>query len=147
MAKGRTISANFLTDLDKRVLLFCEKISQGIVDALPDKDSKTGFKNTFGKISKTTRDAGSGLGGGKLQRDALCTRGISGSAPFSNRNLRWHPLVAAETLNEEIVDELIPFAKPIKRTEIEGEGDAQTFVCIVEDENNEEQSYTSDRAL
>ena len=132
--------------MDKRVLLFCEKISQEIFDSLPNKEAKNHFKNTYGKVSKTTRDAGSGLGGGKLQRDALCTRGISGSAPFSNRNLRWHPLVAAETLNEQIVKDCVPFAKSIKRIEIEGEGDAQTFVFIVEDENNEEQSYTSDRA-
>lgn len=145
MAKGRTISANFLTDLDKKVLEFCGKISQEIFDALPNKDAKKHFKDTFGKISKTTRDAGSGLGGGKLQRDALCTRGISGSAPFSNRNLRWHPLVAAETLNEQTVEDLVPFAKPIERIEIEGEDDAQTFVFIIKNKNNEKLAFPSDR--
>ena len=145
MAKGRTISANFLADLDKRVLEFCSKISAEITEALPDKEAKAHFKNDYGKMSKTTRDAGSGLGGGKLQRDALCTRGISGSAPFSNRNLRWHPLVAAETLNEQIVEDLVPFAKPIKRIEIEGKDETQTFVFIIEDKNGEELSFTSDK--
>lgn len=139
MAKGRTISFSFLTDLDKQVLEFCESIAQVIIDLLPTKEAKKIFKYSFGKVSKTTRDAGQGLGGGKLQRDALCTRGIQGNAPFSNRNLRWHPLVVAE--------EPIPFAKSIKRVEIEGEDEAQTFLFVIENQNNQEQFLPSERVF
>jgi len=77
-----------------------------------------------------------GLGAGKLQRDALCTRGVQGKAPFSNRNLRWHPLIVAR--------ENVKYAKAIERIEIEGEGDLQTLVFVVK-ENRKEKHYSSDR--
>jgi hypothetical protein len=93
MAIGRTISASFLTQFDEKVVKICEEISTVLKDCIPERE-KTKYWKEFGKIS-FTRDGGLGLGGGKLQRDALCTRGRGGKAPFSNRNLRWHPLVAA----------------------------------------------------
>lgn len=58
-----------------------------------------------------SRDAGLGVGGGKLQRDALCTRGRTDKAPFSNRNLRWHPLIVAY--------ETPPYAKEVDKIEVE----------------------------
>jgi hypothetical protein len=91
MATGRTVSASFLTDLDKQVIDLCEKIAETIQNTIKDKDLQKDFKKQFGKISYT-RDGGLGLGGGKLQRDAICVRGRQGKAPFSNRNLRWHQL-------------------------------------------------------
>jgi len=54
------------------------------------------FETDWAKVSTKRRDAGAGVGGGALQRDAYCTRGRGGKAPFSNRNLRWHPVVAAQ---------------------------------------------------
>lgn len=133
MAKGRTISSNFLTPLDKQILELCLQISETLMSYIIDKDKKKDFKNTFGKMSKTTRDSGQGLGGGKLQRDALCTRGIQGNAPFSNRNLRWHPLVVAHNP--------ISFAKTIERIEI----DVATLNFVVKDENNNEVIYPSEK--
>jgi hypothetical protein len=133
MAKGRTISANFLTNLDKDVLNLCFEISQILLNSITEKEDRKDFKNKYGKMSKTTRDASKGLGGGKLQRDALCTRGIQGNAPFSNRNLRWHPLVVAQ--------HLIPFAKPIERIEIEG----ASLNFIVKNSIGEELSYPSEK--
>jgi hypothetical protein len=136
MATGRTISASFLTRLDQNVLELCEKISQAILELIPNTEDKKKFKENFGKISKT-RDAGAGRGGGKLQRDALCTRGVQGKAPFSNRNLRWHPLVVAE--------KAVAFAKPIKRIDIEGDDDLQTLCFVIEDADGNEVSYRSDK--
>jgi hypothetical protein len=123
MATGRTISASFLTNLDTEVFEICNQISQVIFNSLPNRDAQRHFKENFGKLSKT-RDAGAGRGGGKLQRDALCTRGVQGKAPFSNRNLRWHPLVVAERE--------VTFAKPIERIEIEGEDNSQTLIFVTE---------------
>ena len=108
MATGRTISASFLTDMDTKVIELCNSISEVIYNRIPNDDFKKEFKKEYGKISYT-RDSGLGLGGGKLQRDAVCTRGRQGKAPFSNRNLRWHPLVVAENKPE--------FAKKIERIE------------------------------
>ncbi len=133
MAKGRTISANFLTELDKKVLELCSQIAEVLIDSLADKEQKKEFKNSFAKMSKTTRDGGQGLGGGKLQRDALCTRGIQGLAPFSNRNLRWHPLVVAQ--------KSISFAKTIERIEIT----ATTLNFVVKDKKGKEVSYPSEK--
>lgn len=135
MAKGRTISASFLTEKDRKIIELCQKISNTILDILPE-DSRKRFKNDFGKIS-FSRDAGLGLGGGKLQRDGLCTRGISGKAPFSNRNLRWHPLVASESP--------ISFAKEVERIEIEGEDHLQTLVFVVKNGEGIEQKYSSEK--
>jgi len=135
MATGRTISANHLTELDRSVLELCKSISLVVKDKITDENLKKDFWDNFGKVSMT-RDAGAGRGGGKLQRDALCVRGRHGKAPYSNRNLRWHPLiVAAQRVN---------FAKPIERIEIEGEDDAQTLIFVVNINGNEKQ-YPSDR--
>ncbi len=132
MAKGRTISASFLTDLDKQVIEICKEISTCLIDSITDVALQKEFKNDFGKTS-ATRDAGAGRGGGKLQRDALTTRGIQGNAPFSNRNLRWHPLVVSQNH--------ISFAKTIERIEI----DNTTLVFVVKDKNGIEQSYNADK--
>ena len=99
-----------LRDAEDRKL--AESISNTLGESLHNADAKKHFMADYGKISYT-RDAGTGRGAGKLQRDALCTRGRQGKAPFSNRNLRWHPLVVA--------DKRIPYAQPIERLEIEGE--------------------------
>lgn len=135
MATGRTISANYLTDKDKQVVALCASIALAIRDEIPEAESRTKFWGEFGKTS-LTRDAGAGRGAGKLQRDALCTRGVQGKAPFSNRNLRWHPLVLATNP--------IAYAKPIERIEIEGDGEQQTLVFIVK-ENGKETTYPSDK--
>ena len=136
MAKGRTVSASFLTEKETQIINLCSEIAKVIKDSLKNDADKKVFWESFGKISKT-RDAGAGRGGGKLQRDALCTRGVQGKAPFSNRNLRWHPLVVAE--------KQISFAKPIKRIDIDGEDEQQTLCFVIEDENGNEVSYLSDR--
>ena len=135
MATGRTISASFLTDIDKQVITLCDSISKLIYNLIDDKDDKKDFKKQFGKIS-FTRDGGLGLGGGKLQRDAICTRGRQGKAPYSNRNLRWHPLVVAESP--------ILFAKEIERIEIKGEDERQTLIFVVK-EGKRDKKYPSDR--
>jgi hypothetical protein len=133
MATGRTISASFLSQLDHNVIKLCESISDSISDLITDIDLRKEFKAEYGKISYT-RDAGLGLGGGKLQRDALCTRGRQGKAPFSNRNLRWHPLIVAESKPAH--------AKKIDRIEIDGE---QILVFIVKDSEMREHRYPSDK--
>jgi hypothetical protein len=111
MATGRTVSASFLTDFDNKIIKICEEISNSLGNFIPE-SKRSEYFNEFGKIS-FSRDGGLGLGAGKLQRDALCTRGRGGKAPFSNRNLRWHPLVVAA--------EKPQFAKEIERIEIEEE--------------------------
>lgn len=99
MATGRTVSATELTEKDKWALELCRSISEVLADLIPDSDSRKDFMKEYGRVH-LTRDAGLGLAGAKLQRDALCTRGKQGKAPYSNRNLRWHPLVIAmETPN------------------------------------------------
>lgn len=132
MATGRTISASFLTDLDTKVIELCEKISKELENNIVADKDKREYKQEFGKISKT-RDGGLGLGGGKLQRDAICTRGRGGKAPFSNRNLRWHPLVVSA--------EKPSFAKEIERIEIEDD----TIIFIVKDKSDRELAYPSDK--
>jgi len=91
MATGRTAGAGLLTEKDEKILKLAFKISNTLKDCLVN-DHKNNFNDEYGKISRT-RDAGTGQGGGKLQRDALTTRGRQGKAPYSNRNLRWHPLI------------------------------------------------------
>jgi len=135
MATGRTVSASFLTDLDKQVIELCEKIAETIQNTIKDKDLQKDFKKQFGKISYT-RDGGLGLGGGKLQRDAICVRGRQGKAPFSNRNLRWHPLVVAH--------EPISFAKEIEKIEIEGSDESQVLVFYIK-ENGKLKPYPADK--
>lgn len=136
MASGRTVSASHLTDLDFGVIGICAEISDAICETISDPEMKKDFIRTYGKVSKT-RDAGTGLGGGKLQRDAVCTRGRGGKAPFSNRNLRWHPLVVAESKPS--------FADEIERIEIEGEDSLQTLCFVVKDEYGDEATYRSDK--
>jgi hypothetical protein len=74
MAKGRTISATELTDRDRWALELCLKISTELTNLIPDNRSKDDFMKIYGRVH-LSRDAGLGLAGGKLQRDALCTRG------------------------------------------------------------------------
>jgi len=133
MASGRTIGANDCTEKDKNIIKLCEKIAETIKSKIPNPEDKMRFHDEFGKIS-LTRDAGAGRGAGKLQRDALCTRGVQGKAPFSNRNLRWHPLV--------IANNPLPYAKNIERIEIEGEDELQTLIFIVK-RNGIEESHSS----
>jgi hypothetical protein len=131
MATGRTISASFLTPFDEKTIKLCEEISKALKEFIPE-PYKTEFWKEFGKIS-FTRDGGLGLAAGKLQRDALCTRGRGGKAPFSNRNLRWHSLVAAACKPQ--------FAKEIERIEIAGD----TLVFIVKDKTGNLLEYPADK--
>jgi len=135
MATGRTISASFLTELDKNVIELCDSISNLVIVNISDDSLKKDFKKQYGKISYT-RDGGLGLGGGKLQRDAICTRGRQGKAPFSNRNLRWHPLIVAENP--------VDYAKEIERIEIEGEDEEQVLIFVIKS-NGKEQKFPSDK--
>ena len=125
---GTTAGKNYLTDLDNYILTLCEKISACIKDEISDPELKDQFMEEYGKIART-RDAGSGLGGGKLQRDALTTRGRTGKMPISNRNFRWHPLVVS--VNE------IDFAKPIEKILINSNDN--TLIFVVEDEFGEQE--------
>ncbi len=136
MATGRTISASFLTDFDNKVIELCEKISDTIFNSITDKDKQKIFKKEYGKIS-TTRDGGLGLGAGKLQRDAVCTRGRQGKAPYSNRNLRWHPLIVAENP--------VSYAKEIERIEIEGDDERQVLIFVIKNSKGKEENYPSDK--
>ena len=136
MASGRTISASFLTDLDRAVINLCQDMSDTISESIPKSSAQKEFNREYGKISPT-RDSGTGRGGGKLQRDMVCTRGRTSKAPYSNRNLRWHPLVVAENTPS--------FAKPIERIEIEGEDEGQILVFIIKDNNGGEVCYLSDK--
>lgn len=137
MATGRTISASFLTKDDEKIISLCEEISKIIVDFIPE-DKKKDFIKEYGKISYT-RDGGMGLGSGKLQRDAICTRGRGGKAPFSNRNLRWHPLVVAENL--------FSYAREIKRIEIDGKEERQILIFVVNNKHGKEIKYPSDKVF
>ena len=136
MATGRTISASFLTNSDRKVIELCEAISIVILDSIVKDEFKKEFKSDYGKISYT-RDGGLGLGGGKLQRDALCTRGRQGKAPFSNRNLRWHPLVVAEIKPD--------YARKIERIEIGGKDDGQILIFVVKNGKGKEFKFPADR--
>lgn len=131
MASGRTVSGSILTEFDKKVLEFCEVASNVISDLIPI-EIRADFVSTFGKVN-FSRDAGSGVGGGKLQRDALCTRGRGGKAPFSNRNLRWHPLLAAA--------EKPPFAKAIDRIDISYNDE---LIFTITDDYGNSNSFPSD---
>lgn len=94
MAKGRTISATDLTDRDERALRLCMKVGDTLARLIQGEDRRDTFLKEYGRVH-LSRDAGLGLAGAKLQRDALCTRGRTDKAPYSNRNLRWHPLIVA----------------------------------------------------
>ena len=136
MASGRTVSASFLTEVDNRVLNLCASISTAIYEAIPGESKKREFSRGYGKISYT-RDSGTGRGGGKLQRDMVCTRGRGGKAPFSNRNLRWHPLMVAENKPS--------FAKVIERIEIDGYDEEQVLLFVVRGTSRNEVVYPSDK--
>jgi len=94
VAQTRTISFNDLTVNDRKMLGICSKISELLKSLIPDREKANKFMEEHGKIHYS-RDAGMGRGAGKLQRDALTTRGRTDKSPFSNRNLRWHPLLLA----------------------------------------------------
>jgi len=51
MATGRTVSASFLTDLDKKVIELCEKIAQTIQNTIKDKDLQKDFKTIYNEIT------------------------------------------------------------------------------------------------
>ena len=109
MAKGRTISARELTPEDQEVLELCSELSRQYKRLIKEPELQEDYYETWGKVN-LSRDAGAGRGGAKIQRDALCTRGRTDKAPYSNRNLRWHPLVVASICPT--------FAKPITKIEI-----------------------------
>ncbi|MFH1005627.1 MAG: hypothetical protein V1781_09100 [Bacteroidota bacterium] len=132
MATGRTISASFLTDLDNKTIALCKQISEILLENISTEKLQKEYWKEFGKIS-FSRDGGLGLGGGKLQRDAICTRGRGGKAPFSNRNLRWHPLVVSA--------EKPSFAKEIERIEI----DDETLIFVVKDSKGKTKKIPSDK--
>ena len=131
-----TVSRSFLTQLDRDVIGLCADISGTISESISGSERKSAFNRDYGKVH-FSRDAGYGLSGGKLQRDMVCTRGRGGKAPYSNRNLRWHPLIVAENKPS--------FAKEIERIEIEGEDEGQTLLFVVRDENGQEASYPRDK--
>jgi len=110
MAKGRTISATKLTEKDRKALEICSNIGNALAELIATAESKEQFIKKYGRVH-LSRDAGLGVAGAKLQRDALCTRGRTDKAPYSNRNLRWHPLIIAmetpdyaEEVEEVIID-------------------------------------------
>ena len=110
MAKGRTVSAKELTDQDVTVIETCSHLSKILKSCIKSTDGQKVFQEKFGKTN-LSRDAGAGRGAGKLQRDALCTRGTTANLPISNRNLRWHPLVAMAQEH--------PHIKSVERLEID----------------------------
>jgi hypothetical protein len=91
----RTLSASSLSKEDLGTINLAEKIVTAIESAFEDPLAKADFNSTYSKLSRT-RDAGAGRAAGKLQRDALCTRGKTDKTPISNRNFRWHPMVIAQ---------------------------------------------------
>ena len=72
-----------------------------------------------------------------MQRDAICTRGRQGKAPYSNRNLRWHPLIVAE--------KPVKYAKEIERIELDGDDGRQILVFIIKNAKGKENFYPSDK--
>jgi hypothetical protein len=95
MVAQNTVSRKDLTKTDRRVLDICEKTSKILEESI-SANKRDDFQKEYGRIHYS-RDAGQGRAAGKLQRDALCTRGKQAKAPFSNRNLRWHPLVISNS--------------------------------------------------
>jgi hypothetical protein len=134
MPNHRTTSPNALTDLDNLVLDFCKEVAASLMSQINVPEAKADFKDKYAKISKT-RDAGAGRGGGKLQRDALSTRGRTDKTPVSNRNFRWHPLVLAATIPS--------YAKPIERIEIQNTGGHKELVFVIRNLNFVELRFTS----
>jgi hypothetical protein len=128
----RTVSASELNPDDEIVLKLSRSVSNELINLLEDPQAKKDFKEVYGKVS-LSRDAGAGRGGGKLQRDALCTRGKSDKTPLSNRNLRWHPLVVSAILPE--------FAAPIHEIRVETLQASPTLVFVIEDDYGVLQSF------
>ncbi len=126
-----TCSVKYLTDFDRKVIDLCAEISDTVKNCLKP-EVQQDFDNEYGKIAYT-RDSGSGRGGGKLERDAITTRGRQGKAPFSNRNLRWHPLVVCTSQ--------ISFAKTVESVHINGD---KKLVFVVKLSDGSIKEYTSD---
>ena len=51
MAKGRTVSATFLTDKDRKVIKLCELVASTIIESINTEKQKKNFKKVWGKIS------------------------------------------------------------------------------------------------
>ncbi|HIE51448.1 MAG TPA: hypothetical protein EYP85_06785 [Armatimonadetes bacterium] len=111
MAKGRTVSATELTEGDTWTLEICRTVTQALADLIPNSEGREDFMKNYGRVH-LSRDAGLGRAGAKLQRDALCTRERTDKAPYSNRNLRWHPLIVAMEVPE--------YAKEVEEVVIDG---------------------------
>lgn len=121
----RTVSARELNSGDVLALELARKVSETLTGLIEDPQAKRDFKDTYGKIS-LSRDAGAGRGAGKLQRDALCTRGRSDKSPLSNRNLRWHPLVVSASVPT--------FAVPVSKILVDKKKGFNSLVFLVEDD-------------
>ena len=134
MASGRTISANLLTERDKEALVFCKDLSKTFSSLIEEPSASKSYLEVWGKVA-LTRDAGMGVGGGKLQRDALCTRGRSGKEPFSNRNLRWHPLIIAH--------EAPSYATPLGKLNITGKPASREFEFKINSNGGVSDKYSS----
>jgi len=94
MPSQNTVARTELTEIDRKAIEICTRVSQLLQTLIP-RDRTDAFIKDYGR-THYSRDAGQGRAAGKLQRDSLCTRGKQSKAPFSNRNLRWHPLVIAK---------------------------------------------------
>ena len=129
---GRTCSTANLTEFDSKVIELCKRISEEVKRLLPVEHQKS-FHDEYGKIS-FTRDAGAGIGGGKLQRDAITSRGRTAKAPYSNRNLRWHPLV--------VCTNPVNFARTVESVNISEEG---KLVFVVKLPDGSTGEYDSDQ--
>ena len=126
MTNNRTLSAGLLSSTDQEALRLASKVSSFLTEAIRDPQGRADFKDTYSKISYS-RDAGAGRGAGKLQRDALCTRGKTDKTPVSNRNLRWHRMiVAAETPS---------YAKEILDLDVRVSGSRRELMFKVDDTN------------
>jgi hypothetical protein len=132
----RTVSANQLSQEDEMVLELSRKVSNALMALMGDPQAKSDFKDLYGKVS-LTRDAGAGRGAGKLQRDALCTRGRTDKSPLSNRNLRWHPLVVSAALPD--------FASPVEGIRIQKIGGDSTLVFVVKDDYGVTKEYPASK--
>ena len=95
MVSQNTVSRTSLTLEDKSALSACDEIGKILTALISGSAPKDEFIKDYTRIN-FSRDAGQGRGAGKLQRDAICTRGRQAKAPFSNRNLRWNPLVLSQ---------------------------------------------------
>ena len=120
----RTVSAGQLNSVDEVALELSRSVSERLMGLIEDPQAKRDFKDTYGKIH-LSRDSGAGRGAGKLQRDALCTRGRSDKSPLSNRNLRWHPLVVSAAVPS--------FAEPVSEIRIQKVNGVNSLVFLVED--------------